>query len=52
MSGQVGEAAAPFDMPRFGDLGTIEKDRKTIADRTFKDIDVLMLPTTATSCIC
>src|SRR5262245_3023569 len=42
-------AAAPFDMPRFGDLRSIESDRKTIADRTFRDIDALLLPTTTTT---
>jgi len=40
---------APFDLPAFGDLHAIESDRKTIADRAFKDIDVIILPTTATS---
>jgi aspartyl-tRNA(Asn)/glutamyl-tRNA(Gln) amidotransferase subunit A len=42
-------ARAPFDMPPFGDLHAIESDRNTIADRAFKDIDVLVLPTTATA---
>jgi aspartyl-tRNA(Asn)/glutamyl-tRNA(Gln) amidotransferase subunit A len=45
----VVRAAAPFDMPRFGDLRTIEADRKTIAGRAFKDIDVLVLPTMMTT---
>jgi aspartyl-tRNA(Asn)/glutamyl-tRNA(Gln) amidotransferase subunit A len=45
----VGPAAAPFDMPRFGDLRTIDSDRKTISARTFKDIDVLVLPTTGST---
>jgi aspartyl-tRNA(Asn)/glutamyl-tRNA(Gln) amidotransferase subunit A len=36
-------------MPQFGDLRTIENDRKMIAGRAFKDIDVLLLPTTATT---
>jgi aspartyl-tRNA(Asn)/glutamyl-tRNA(Gln) amidotransferase subunit A len=40
---------APFDMPPFGDLHAIESDRNTIADRAFKDIDVIVLPTTATT---
>ena len=40
---------APFDIPPFGDLHAIESDRKTIADRAFKDVDVLLLPTTATT---
>jgi len=42
-------ASAPFDMPTFGDLRTIEADRRTIGDRAFKEIDVLLLPTTATA---
>jgi aspartyl-tRNA(Asn)/glutamyl-tRNA(Gln) amidotransferase subunit A len=42
---------APFEMPDFGDLRTIEPDRRTIADRAFKDIDVIVLPTTATKVI-
>ena len=41
-------AKAPFDMPKFGDLRTIEDDRQTIAARAFKEIDLLLLPTTAT----
>lgn len=40
---------APLDTPPFGDVHAIEFDRKTIADRAFKDIDVLLLPTTATA---
>jgi aspartyl-tRNA(Asn)/glutamyl-tRNA(Gln) amidotransferase subunit A len=35
-------------MPPFGDLRSIEADRKTISDRAFRNIDVLLLPTTAT----
>jgi aspartyl-tRNA(Asn)/glutamyl-tRNA(Gln) amidotransferase subunit A len=42
-------ASAPFDMPRFGDLRSIDMDRKTIAGRAFKAVDVLLLPTTATT---
>ena len=42
-------ASAPFDMPPFGDLHAIEMDRKTIGDHAFKDIDVLLLPTTTTT---
>jgi aspartyl-tRNA(Asn)/glutamyl-tRNA(Gln) amidotransferase subunit A len=45
---EVAPARAPFDMPPFGDLHAIEADRKTISERTFKDIDVLVLPTTVT----
>jgi aspartyl-tRNA(Asn)/glutamyl-tRNA(Gln) amidotransferase subunit A len=40
---------APFDIPPFGDLRTIEVDRKTIATRAFKNIDLLVLPTTTTT---
>ena len=42
-------ASAPFDMPPFGDLHAIEMDRTTIGDRAFKNIDVLLLPTTTTA---
>src|SRR6476660_900120 len=42
-------AHAPFDMPPYGDLHAIESDRKTITDRAFKEIDVMVLPTTATT---
>src|SRR5262245_60637381 len=45
----ITSAHAPFDMPPFGDLHAIESDRKTIADRAFRDIDVMVLPTTATT---
>jgi aspartyl-tRNA(Asn)/glutamyl-tRNA(Gln) amidotransferase subunit A len=45
----VGLATAPFDMPSFGDLRTIEADRKTIAARAFGAIDLLLLPTTTTA---
>jgi aspartyl-tRNA(Asn)/glutamyl-tRNA(Gln) amidotransferase subunit A len=41
--------SAPLDIPRFGDVHAIETDRKTIADRAFKDVDVLLLPTTVTA---
>jgi aspartyl-tRNA(Asn)/glutamyl-tRNA(Gln) amidotransferase subunit A len=40
--------AVPFRHPS-GDLSTIEADRKAIAGRTFKDIDVLLLPTTTST---
>jgi aspartyl-tRNA(Asn)/glutamyl-tRNA(Gln) amidotransferase subunit A len=46
---QVGPSHAPFDMPPFGDLHAIEMDRKTIGDRAFRDVDVLLLPTTVTT---
>jgi len=42
-------AHAPFDMPTFGDLRTIDADRAAIGDRAFRGIDVLLLPTTATT---
>jgi aspartyl-tRNA(Asn)/glutamyl-tRNA(Gln) amidotransferase subunit A len=40
--------AVPFHDPAAG-LDSIEADRKAIAGRTFKDIDVLLLPTTTTT---
>jgi aspartyl-tRNA(Asn)/glutamyl-tRNA(Gln) amidotransferase subunit A len=42
-------ARAPFDMPPFGDLHAIESDRNTIGERFFKEIDVLVLPTTSST---
>jgi len=42
-------AHAPFEMPRFGDVHAIEADRKTISDRAFRGIDLLLLPTTTTT---
>ncbi|HXD16329.1 MAG TPA: amidase [Vicinamibacterales bacterium] len=42
-------AQAPFDMPKFGDLRTIDADRAAIGQRAFRDIDVLLLPATATT---
>ena len=42
-------ASAPLDMPTFGDLRSIDVDRRTIAQRAFRNIDVLLLPTTATA---
>src|SRR6202047_1665000 len=41
-------AAVPFGNPGSG-LGNIEADRKSIACQTFKDINVLLLPTTTTT---
>ena len=38
---------APFGDPS-GGISTIEADRKTITSQAFKDIDLLLLPTTAT----
>jgi len=40
--------AIPFVDPR-GGISNIEADRKAIADQAFKDVDVLLLPTTATT---
>jgi aspartyl-tRNA(Asn)/glutamyl-tRNA(Gln) amidotransferase subunit A len=40
--------AAPFSDPG-GDISNIEADRKNVADQAFKDIDVLLLPTTTTT---
>jgi len=42
-------ADAPFDIPPFGDLHAIASDRRTIAERAFKSIEVLVLPTTTTT---
>jgi hypothetical protein len=44
---EVVTASAPFDTPPFGDVRAIEADRETVADRAFRDFDVLLLPTTA-----
>jgi aspartyl-tRNA(Asn)/glutamyl-tRNA(Gln) amidotransferase subunit A len=46
---EVVAARAPFDIPPFGDLHAIETDRKTVSERAFGDIDILLLPTTATT---
>ena len=46
---EVVPAAAPFDVPRFGDLRTIATDRQTVADHRFKDVDVVVLPTLTTT---
>ena len=40
--------AAPFGDPT-GGIGSIEADRKVISGQAFQDIDVLLLPTTATT---
>src|ERR1700730_9266829 len=40
--------AVPFRNPG-GGLGNIEADRKAIAGQTFKNVDVLLLPTTTTT---
>ena len=40
--------AAPFGDPNLG-IGNIEADRKSVAAQAFQDIDVLILPTTATT---
>lgn len=39
------EIAAPFDNPGF-DVRNIDADRRTIVARCFREVDVLMLPTT------
>jgi len=42
---ELKDATAPFDNPGF-DIFNIESDRRTIASKLFKDVDVLVLPTT------
>ena len=44
----MNSVAAPFGDPSRG-IANIETDRKTIAGQVFKDIDVLLLPTTTTT---
>jgi aspartyl-tRNA(Asn)/glutamyl-tRNA(Gln) amidotransferase subunit A len=44
----MSDAAAPFDNPGF-DIRNIEADRKTVAERFFTDVEVLVLPTTTTT---
>lgn len=44
----MNRASVPFGDPN-GGISNIEADRKTIAEWAFKDIDVLLLPTTATT---
>ena len=44
---EVVSAAVPLQMPRF-DKHTIEEDRRTVAHRVFRDVDLLLLPATAT----
>jgi aspartyl-tRNA(Asn)/glutamyl-tRNA(Gln) amidotransferase subunit A len=44
----MSKVAAPFGDPSQG-IGNIEADRKAIARQTFKDIDVLLLPTIPTT---
>jgi aspartyl-tRNA(Asn)/glutamyl-tRNA(Gln) amidotransferase subunit A len=41
----INNAAAPFGGPSHG-IGNIKADRKAIATQAFKDIDILLLPTT------
>src|SRR5262245_1062252 len=38
---ETAAASAPFDMPPFGDVLTIEADRQAVSDRVIKDIDIL-----------
>jgi aspartyl-tRNA(Asn)/glutamyl-tRNA(Gln) amidotransferase subunit A len=42
------DVTAPFSDPN-GGIKNIEEDRRTIADKAFKDIDLLLLPTTTTT---
>jgi aspartyl-tRNA(Asn)/glutamyl-tRNA(Gln) amidotransferase subunit A len=42
----VASASVPFDIPPLGNVDGIEVDRKNIADRAFRGIVVLVLPTT------
>lgn len=44
----MSSVAAPFGDPP-GGIGNIEADRKAISGQAFKDIDVFLLPTTATT---
>ena len=44
----MNSVSAPFSDPS-GGIDNIEADRKAIADQAFKDIDVLLLPTTTTT---
>lgn len=44
----VSNTAAPFGDPS-GGISNIEADRKAIAGQAFKDIDILLLPTTTTT---
>jgi aspartyl-tRNA(Asn)/glutamyl-tRNA(Gln) amidotransferase subunit A len=44
----IKSVSVPFANPE-GGLGNIHADRKGIAGQTFKDIDVLLLPTTTTT---
>jgi aspartyl-tRNA(Asn)/glutamyl-tRNA(Gln) amidotransferase subunit A len=39
------KTTAPFDIPEFDDLHTIEADRQQISERVFRDIVTLVLPT-------
>jgi aspartyl-tRNA(Asn)/glutamyl-tRNA(Gln) amidotransferase subunit A len=39
------KTTAPFDIPGFDDLRTIDVDRQNISDRAFRSIDILVLPT-------
>jgi aspartyl-tRNA(Asn)/glutamyl-tRNA(Gln) amidotransferase subunit A len=46
---EIVSVAAPVDIPRFGDVHTIEADRRAVSARTFGDVDVLLMPTTTTT---
>jgi aspartyl-tRNA(Asn)/glutamyl-tRNA(Gln) amidotransferase subunit A len=39
------KTTAPFDIPAFDDLHTIEVDRQRVSERSFRDIVTLVLPT-------
>jgi aspartyl-tRNA(Asn)/glutamyl-tRNA(Gln) amidotransferase subunit A len=43
----MSRVAAPLE--RVGDISNIEADRRAVAGHTFKDVDVLLLPTTTTT---
>src|SRR5713226_5387585 len=44
----MSSTAAPFGDPRRG-IANIETDRKAIAEQAFKNVDILLLPTTTTT---
>ncbi|HVR62301.1 MAG TPA: amidase family protein [Polyangia bacterium] len=46
---QVSDSPERFAMPPFGDVRSIEADRRTIARGPFETVDVLLLPTTTTT---
>lgn len=44
----VAPASAPLDIPPIDNMDAIESDRQNIRDRAFREMDVLVLPTTTT----